>query len=111
MKKITKNKLENFFIILELSVGVALIIISSFYFFIGLHNVDLSYNLTRLLGEDIEFYVDRYNSDGDTMSYADGYIMGMEQMNRGYVLGIIGAMFLGLSVGFIEHKMYRRDFR
>ena len=83
------------------SVGIALIILSISTFYIGFHNVDLSFNVLKMSYDDdnLDFYssVDRYNLKGDTMTYIDLYILGHNYMEGAFYLILIGGMLLGIT--------------
>ena len=99
------EKAEIPFMEVLIGIGVGLLFFSGVFFFVGWHNLDLSHNMVKLLGEDVDLYVDQYNSDGDTMTYSEGYILGAEQMTRGFLFGIAGGLLCGFSFCYIGIKL------
>ncbi len=90
-----------------LAFGLVLLILSITSYYKGFHNVDLVFNMKNLLeeqGENIDNYVDRYNSKGDVIDLIDLYAIGTEQMERGFYCSMVGAFLLGLSLLNIKFK-------
>lgn len=88
-----------FYGLLFLGIFVLISSVSSFYS--GFHNVDLVFNEQYLLakqGKTIDSIYDQYNSKGDTISLIDLYVVGHEQMKRGFYCSIVGSFLLGFSL-------------
>lgn len=109
------KEIEKTIWILILIFGIGFIIYGTQGFYIGFHNVDLSYNILRMsYYNDLNFneMIDRYDIEGNTMDYTTAYIIGNEQMERALFMVLIGGFFFGSALmyllGLLEQKEKRK---
>jgi len=76
-----------------------------YFFFVGLHNMDLSVNMLKLsYDKDLDFYElgDRYHHTETPIKYVDAYVLATRQVFLGVFLLLIGGIIYGSNFGKIE---------
>ncbi len=102
-----KRAVSRFHIELGLAVNFGLILAAVCLFFIGFHNLDLSFNMLKLSYDaELDYYslVDTAMS-GKDFSYNHGYIIATRQMMLSFFLGIIGALGYGGFTNKLKEKL------
>ena len=88
-----------------LCIGIVMLVGGFWLFFIGYYNVDLVFNMKSVVcdnGMDIDNWQDTYNSNGDTITLNNLYLVGLEQQQGATYLILLGGLLVGLALGFIN---------
>ena len=107
--KFTMKDFEQVICIIAVLLGVAGAIYSVNIFYIGFHNVDLSYNICVIANDlDLEYRELRDNYDiGKDILTTDLYIMGNKQMQKSIITGMLSAFIIGYF--FVLLLIQRRE--
>ncbi len=96
-----KTKLGNWIFTLLFLFALILIMMSTYLFLTGFHNVDLAQNI-RYLNAEYNLDLGDYSSQG-YITAEDLLTVGYKQQRLGFFLGLAGAFWLGFSLMyFIE---------
>lgn len=113
MKPKTKHSIYKMINQIFIIINLCVLVLAVSVFFIGFHNVDLSHNVLKLSYMENLTYTDYYDitSNGSSLTYDDGYILGLNQMTMAVILlafSLINALAYILSK---EIKVKLRDVR
>jgi len=79
------------------ALGISLLLGSTTMFYVGFHDVDLSWNMLRVAHEynlDYENWIDTYNTNGSYVNYDDSYMIGTNYMRFSMVGMLIAGMLI-----------------
>ena len=95
--KFTMKDFEQVICIIVVLLGIAGAIYAVNGFYIGFHNVDLSYNMCVIANDlDLDYRELRDNYDiGKDVLTTDLYIIGNKQMQKSIIIGLLSSFMIG----------------
>lgn len=99
-KKDFSKKFELICVTVALLIGILLLIGSMETFYLGWHNIDLSFN-NCLFANDLKIDFRQMNESydiGKSMPVTGIYIIGMQQIQKSIITSIIWSILIGLSI-------------